>query len=692
MKNIITSTVFILLVISSVAQVDVKFDKDNFPGEQKDQLKDAIKNMRDADKYLEEDFPLYQMALKLYLKANEFNPDNALLNYKIGYCYLNTLEKTSSLPYLERAKLLDPTVRPDLIYLLARSYHLNLRFDEAIEQYNEYKGNLSPYELSKEGKDIAKKIKECETAKILVSNPIRIFRDNMGPQVNSKYPEYGPYINAGEDVLMFTSTRDNTTGGKIDPLDGRYFEDIYISYKEGDVWKLPVNPGKPLNTDSHDAIVGVSADGKHALIYKGEDNGGDIFDCRIDEDGAWSNPKRLPKEINTEFHESSASFSPSMDALYFVSNKPGGFGGRDIYVADVIKKEGKDKIDYEEARNLGPVINTEYDEQGVFMHPNGKILFFSSKGHNTMGDYDIFSSVFEDGEWSKPRNIGYPVNTPDADVFFSISEDLKHGYYSSFDPDGYGEKDLYMITFLGPEKPMKEMIDFDEIAHNAKPARVIMLEDKVELMENQIAIITGTVMDAVTLSPLGGVIVEIYDNELGRQVAGFESNSRTGDYMVSLPSGKNYGIAVKAKEYMFHSENLLIPPSTSVQEIYMDIKLNKVEVGSRIILKNIFFDFDKATLRPESAAELDRLYKLLNDVPTLRIEISGHTDNIGSAVYNQKLSEERAGAVVDYLIRKGVNPVRLTYKGYGKEQPIATNETEEGRQMNRRTEFRVLSR
>jgi outer membrane protein OmpA-like peptidoglycan-associated protein len=381
-----------------------------------------------------------------------------------------------------------------------------------------------------------------------------------------------------------------------------------------------------------------------------------------------------------------------MNAIYFVSDKPEGYGGRDIYISELLTKEGKDKLKYDDAINLGAMINTPYDEEGVFMHPDGKTLYFSSKGHRSMGGYDIFYSVIEDGMWSAPVNIGYPVNTPDDDVFFSISMDGKHGYYSSFNPDGYGHRDLYVITFLGKEKPVAFKNDFDYLAHQIEPVKETVLAEKFVINDKQIAIIRGKIMDAVTLSPLGGVIVEIFYNELGMMVASFESNTRTGEYMVSLASGKNYGFGVKAKEYMFHSENLIIPSSTEIQEIFMDIYLNKVEIGAKIILQNIFFDFDKATLRPESAAELNRLTKLLNDVPTMKIEISGHTDNIGSNQYNKQLSAARAKSVVDYLINKGISAGRLTSVGYGETQPIASNETEEGRQINRRTEFKVLSK
>jgi len=682
----------LLVVVSASAQTDTPFDKEFFPEEQKDALKDAKKQIKEGDKFYEDDIPIYSLAIEYYLKANKFNPNSAQLNYKIGKCYIKTIQKPKSLTYLETARILNPKVQPDLLYLLARSYHLNLDLEKAIETFEEYRGSLSPKELSERGDDIDKKIDECHVAMDMINNPVRIFIDNLGRGVNTKYPEYGPYINADETILMFTSARDNTTGGKTDDRDLNFFEDIYISNKSGDIWRDASNPGKPLNTDSHDAIVGVSPDGKHALIYKGEDNGGDIFECRINEEGEWGKPKRLPKEINTKYHESSASFSPDMEALYFVSDKPDGFGGKDIYYTSLRIKGNKEKLDYEDAVNLGAVINTRYDEQGVFMDVEGKTLYFSSKGHNTMGGYDVFKTILKNGKWTKPVNLGYPINTADDDIFFSFSRDGRHAYYSSFDPDGYGNRDIYMITLLGPEKEVAFMEDYDFLAFKTVIVKENLMLDKVEVKESQITIVKGKVLDAITLEPLGGVPVEIYDNALGRMISSFESNTNTGEYMVSLPSGRNYGFSANAKDYLFHSENLIIPPAISVQEIYMDMLLHKVKVGSKIILKNIFFDFDKTTLRPTSTAELDRLTKMLNDIPTLKIEISGHTDNIGSDEYNKNLSEGRAKTVVDYLIDKGIDRERLTFAGYGESQPIETNDTEEGRQMNRRTEFEVLSK
>jgi outer membrane protein OmpA-like peptidoglycan-associated protein/tetratricopeptide (TPR) repeat protein len=685
---------FVLPCITALnAQVNVAFDEDNFPEEQKKQLKEAIREIKDGDDYFYNDILQYALAIEFYLKANNFNPNNALLNYKIGLCYLKTVQKTQSILFFEKAIKLDPKVKPDLSYLLGQAYQLGLEPDKAIKKYEEYRQTLTPFELSESKGQIDKKISECEVEKEMIRNPVRVFIDNLGSTVNSKFHDYSPYVNGDETVLMFTSSRDNTTGGGIDPFDLMYYEDIYISYKDKDAddWGSPVNPGKPLNTDSHDAIVGISPDGKHALIYKGGENAGDIYDCHIKE-GAWQYPKSLPKEINTEYHETSASFSPDMQAIYFVSDKPGGYGGKDIYISHLERKGNSDKLAYSEAENLGATINTPYDEEGVFMSSDGKSLYFSSKGHKTMGGYDIFKSEITDGKLTEPVNIGYPVNTPDDDVFFSIAKDGRHGYYSSFDPEGSGQRDLFMITFLGHEKPLVTKSEFDLLAFKLEPANETFFSGKKEIKSLQIVIIKGIISEQVTLTPLGSVPVEIYDNQLGQMVASFESSSPTGAYTVSLPSGRNYGFAVKAKEYLFYSENLTVPPSTTIREITMDIYLKKIEVGSKIVLKNIFFDFNKSTLRPESKGELDRLITLLNEVPSLKIEISGHTDNVGSALYNQQLSESRAKSVVEYLISQGIDQNRLIYKGYAMTQPVATNDTEEGRQMNRRTEFKVLSK
>jgi len=307
-----------------------------------------------------------------------------------------------------------------------------------------------------------------------------------------------------------------------------------------------------------------------------------------------------------------------------------------------------------------------------------------------MGGFDVFKTVYENGKWSEPQNLGYPINTADDDVFFSITASGLHAFMSSARAGGYGEQDIYLITFL-TEKPVVTNSEDNLIAWRTEPVSETVIEQTVSVNNASLTLLKGRILDDDTKKPIEAQII-LTDNTKNEELATFTSNSATGKYLVSLPSGKNYGIAVKADGYLFHSENFDIPNAAAYQEIEKDIYLKKVEVGKEIVLKNIFFDFNKATLRPESKAELENLTQLMRENPTLKIEISGHTDNVGSAAYNKTLSEQRAKAVVDYLIKAGIAADRMTSVGYGFDKPIASNATEEGRQLNRRTEFKITSK
>lgn len=678
-----------LLLISGFAfgQIqDVPFEKGNFTRDQRDRLREAIQNIKDGNSFYEIGRKAtYMQALEYYLKANDFNPNNAELNYKIGKCYLYSLEKSRAVYFLDKAYKIKPGISSDIKYLIGQAYHFNQDIDKATLYYTEYLATIRKDDPDNRIKEVTKKLQECDVAKRLMANPERFIIENVGSSINTKFPEYAPVITADESKMLFTSSRDNTIGGGIDPVDLFYYEDIYISPRmSSGEWSFPLHPGKPLNTEYHDATVGLSPDGQKLLMYRG-DNGGDLFESRLKGD-EYGEPVRLPKPINSKYHEPSASYSPDQNTLYFVSDRPGGYGGHDIYSC----KMGKDGR-WGDAENLGPVINTPYDEAGVFMHPDGKTLYFSSEGHDNMGGLDFFYSVLENGKWSEPKNLGYPLNTTDDDVFIVLSADSRHGYFASYRTDGYGEKDIYRVTFLGPEKPLVDNNEDNLLASVIEPFRQDIIAPKVVDRTSQLTILKGTVYDAVTNDPLGAAI-DLTNNVKNELVSSFESNDKSGKYLVVLPSGINYGIAVRADGYLFHSENFDIPISQGYQEIVKDIYLNKVEVGKKIILRNIFFDFDRYTLRPESTAELDRLLALLKGMPRLKVEISGHTDSYGSAAYNAVLSENRAKAVVDYLVAHGIEKSRLTFAGYGFTQPIATNSTDEGRQLNRRTEFKIMAK
>lgn len=693
---------FIITLIGTVcfAQHNVEWDKKQF--------KDNKKEFKDAyDKYMEGDayfsgqvsgFPQYKQALPLFLEANEFNPNNADLNYKIGLCYLQSNDKIKALEYLKKAEKLKPTVHPDIKFFIAMAYQIQYKFEEALESLEAYRGKLKAGPDTERIMAYEKKKKECKSAIELMKKPVRVWIDGLG-NVNSPYAEYSAFISADEAVMLYTARRPDTKGGDIDPQDNQYFEDIYISYKnkETNEWGPSENLGA-LNEKSHDATAGLSADGKTLFVYYGHKGSGDLYTSRF-VDGEWTKPDddAMKKNINTDYRESDATLSFDGKYLYFTSARDGSMGARDIFRSEW----NAEKERWGEAVNIGPTVNTKYDETSLFFHPDGKTLYFSSKGHNSMGGFDIFTTVLqEDGTWTEPKNIGYPINTPDDDVFFVVSASGRHGYYSSFKQDGKGEKDLYIITFLGEEKPPQLNSEDPLIASIENPIEEIVVEPKVDMPNADVAILTGIVRDAKTLDPLGSQI-ELVDNEENEIIAEFTSDSKTGKFLVSLPSGKNYGVAVKAEGYLFHSENFNIPKSSGYKQYELNIDLKKLEVGQSIVLKNIFFDLDKYSLRPESKNELERLTQLMRDYPNMKIEISGHTDIRGNDSYNQKLSENRAKAVVDYLIDKGIAKDRMEYAGYGEEQNVVSEaeinkmdsakEKEEAHQKNRRTEFKILS-
>lgn len=664
------------------SQQNVEFIKSNFPNS-KSELKQAIRDLETGDSYyLAADYLKY-LAIDYYLKANTFNPNNDVLNFRIGHSYLHSPNKFKALAYLEKAYKMNPKVDNEVTFYLGEAYHLNHEFDKAIEFYTLYKS--LPEKMP--GLDPDKRITECNEGKYLVANPVRVLIENLGPVVNSRYREYAAVITADESVMLFTSRRPNTTGQSIAD-DGMYFEDILSTTKQNGTWTAPVNLPSPVNTKLHDATIALSADGQKLFIYT-DDNEGDILMSTL-KGAEWSKPISAGGDaINTKYSEIHACFSYDEKSIYFVSNKPeDNYGGFDIYVTR-LGADGK----WGKAENLGPTINTIYDEEGVYLHPDGKTMYFSSKGHRTMGSYDIFRSVLEDSTWSEPENIGYPINSADKDAFFVVSASGKHGYYSSARMDAIGETDIYLITLLGPEKETILNTEDQFLLSSNITEREAVIEPKLDKkFASNVTILKGVVTDATTKEPLNAIIV-ITDNEKNEIVSTFQSNSATGKYLVALPSGKNYGVAVTMEGYLFYSENVDLPKSKAYQEIEKDIEMSRLEVGKKIVLKNIFYDFDKSTLRPQSIAELERLTKLLEVNPKMRIEISSHTDNVGSAAYNEKLSTNRALSVVNYLVdKKGIKKDRLEYKGYGFREPIAPNDTDQGRQLNRRTEFKILSK
>ncbi|MDP1744014.1 MAG: OmpA family protein [Bacteroidota bacterium] len=599
---------------------------------------------------------------------------------------------------------------------------------------------------------------------------------NLGPTVNTPYDEFSPIISSDGLVMIFTSTRPILKEAIAKKVQG--FETVYISYYNDMTWKWSEAKmlGETINQPGrNNSPIALSNDGQRMLLYRGDPDG-NIYESVLNGE-EWSEPVKLPEPINSSKHESTASISPDGRTIYFVSNRKGGQGKLDIWLShqDNTGTWGK-------AENLGATINTDDNEEGVFIHPDGKTLYFSSMGHNSSGGFDIFKSIFENGNWSTPVTLGNSINTPEDDLFFTLTADGKTGYYSTAYLGNVGSKegtiskektattDSLLRTILDAQILLEEQI---KRVQNAKlvitdlkqeKAQQVIRETQVQLAqmalevqkvikeaqallvvkevlvnmgatgassdtisiistgrnniaaapmaatmreggygkkdiyeisfknkktESNLTLFKGVVMDFETLDPIG-TDIEISDNDKNEIIANIQSNSATGKYLVSLPAGKNYGIAIKKQGYLFFSENFNIPESEAFKEINKNIQLQKFSVGNKINLKNVFYDQGKATLKPESLSEINRIVNLMNLNIDIKIEVASFTDSEGSTESNLALSQARSQSVLDFLFSAGISKDQVVAKGYGEANPIASNDTEEGRKLNRRTEIKIL--
>ncbi|MCS6789718.1 MAG: OmpA family protein [Bacteroidia bacterium] len=640
----------------------------------------AAAQTRDVQRHLRRGEELMQMedylnALQEYEAALNLAPNSAEAFVNAAYCAWRLRQNRKAVQYFEKAEKIGVNFTPKLITAYADALQRIGQPQRARPLVERLLARTPANDPSRDRLTLT--LQHLKSAERYLEKPVKVDIKNLGGAVNSPHPDYAPVISADESVLLFTSRRPGSTGGGI-AFDGLPYEDLYISEKKGDgSWTTPRNVGPPLNTAAHDACVALSADGQTLFLFNSE-NGGDIFISRL-KGKNWGHPKNMGSPINTKHWEPSVCLSADERTLFFVSDRPGGMGGRDIYWCRRLPN-GR----WSKPINLGPPVNTPYDEDGPFFHPDGKTLFFSSNGPGSMGGFDIFRTELRpDSSWAPPVNLGYPINTPGDEIYFVLSASGLHGYYASEREDSYGEKDIYMIDFstLREEAPVAQKTDTDELNVTSEPSTITFRPN--------LTLLTGIIYDAENNQPLEATITLI-DNAKAETLAVLTSNAASGKYLISLPAGRNYGIAVTAPNYAFHSENFIVEESQGYREVRKDIGLKRYKAGTIIVLRNIFFDFDRATLRPESRAELERLYQILIENPSIKIRIAGHTDSFGSDEYNQRLSESRAKSVYEYLIQRGISAGRLSYVGYGESRPIDTNETEEGRQNNRRVEIEIL--
>lgn len=531
-------------------------------------------------------------------------------------------------------------------------YSINLaslgRFDKALQAVNEYLANPLMGESSRKAGEYRKKCYEF-ALNFEKTNPGKNYvfaPENLGDKVNSPESEYFPSLTIDGSELVFTRRIRN------------FNEDFYSSLKENDDWQTAAPLGGNINTPMNEGAQMISQDGQWLVFTACNRPDGrgscDIFISLLTPQG-WSEAFNLGPNVNSDQWDSQPCLSPDKKNLYFASRRLGGYGGSDLYVSKLLPSGN-----WSEPENLGPDINTAGDESSPFLHADNQTLYFTSNGLPGYGDDDLFySRKGPKGEWNIPKNLGYPINTIDKEGTLFIAANGKTAYYASDRSDSRGGLDIYRF----------------ELPENIRPIKTLWVK--------------GKVYDAKTQKGLPS-LVELTDLNSKQSLSKVQTDEQ-GNYLVTLPVGKDYAFNVNRKGYLFYSDQFFLSTNQPDSVFVKNIPLQPIETNASIVLKNIFFDVNKFELKPESEAELEKLVQLLDENPNLKIQISGHTDNVGSATANQLLSENRAKAVVGFLVIHKISPDRLSSKGFGETQPIADNNSEEGRALNRRTEMKVIS-
>lgn len=689
---IIAAGLFCAITLNGMAQ-HVDFKPANFK-DKKEELKKATDGIKAGDASMEQGYEqmvlisdksmaFYNQAIFQYQPAQDLNPNNSELNFKIGACLLYTNRKAEAPEYFEKAKKLGGPLPKDFNFYYAQALLIAEKYDESSAALKKFEGEASGKQIEELGKFVKKFKAEAKSAKALTGNPERAWIDNL-KSINSPQDDYSPCITTDGELLMFASRRKNNHEPNAY---GLYDADIYTCEWKDGKWTTP-KPENTLNSINDDVSATLSYDGQSMLLFA--DNGGqsDVYESFLS-GRTWGAPKSKAKAINTEYNQSFSSYSFDGVKIYYVTDQKGGGGkaGNDIFFSG---RMAMGNGQYGKGQTAGSKVNTKWHEGSVYMTPDGNTMYFSSQGHNSMGGYDIFKSTRYQGQWQDPVNLGYPINSPADDLFFAVTANGKFAYVASNRANGAGGFDLYKVTFWGPEKQVIFDTEDNLLASIAAPVQEASLEKAVEVEKKSLTVFKGKIIDAITKDPLEANL-EIMDIGKKEVTNTFKSNSATGKFLLSLPAGFNYGITVAKDGYLFHSENFNLPADDGFNMVNKTVELYNIRVGSKIALRNVFFATGKSDITSDSYPELDRLVQLLKDVPGLEIELSGHTDNVGSEEMNKKLSGNRAQAVVDYLVGKGIKASRMTAKGYGSSKPVATNKTAEGRQENRRTEFLITA-
>lgn len=731
----------------------------------------------ESSRMLQDDY--YYFSEIIVNKLLKMNPESSNYNYRKGFIVLGSrYDYINALPYLEKAaketnnnydmySARETAAPTDVFYHLGRCYHLNEEIDKAEVYYAKF------IESSRKKSELLAKaelgLQQCKIAREAIANPKKAIVKNIGNVVNTEDAEYSPVISLDGKSLYFTSRRaweDNSSDEFKDPKFNNYPEDIFMSYTDGSGgWTKPVQMSFCI-PDVNEATIAISSDERRIYAYQDVTGYGDIYYSDFN-DNKFKTLEQLDYDgVNTKYWETHCTVTPDGNNMYFVSDRPGGFGGRDIY--RVVKLPNGS---WSEPINLGPKVNSAFDEDSPFISIDNKTMYFGSNGPKSMGGFDIFVSVRDENNvWSEPINLGYPINRTGDDLFYTTTVDGLRGYLSSFRPEGYGEKDIYEIQndYLGTQniavlkgaiiridgQPLSEeshvMLQctscLDE--NENKPVRIstrlrdgafiynlnTCREYELVFMENNTTeikrekfstkcaggfeeiykeavigeyLLSGTVYDKATGTPISNAKVELMNIQT-KEILETLTADAEGKYNSQLTKGKVFGdsiqlaLKVSAENYLSKSDKF-IAELAYTQKLEITTLLDKIEIGTDvgkvIEINPIYFDLDKSNIRPDAQVELDKIVIILNENPTIEIELGSHTDCRSSKAYNMKLSDARAKSSAEYIKERITNPSRIKGKGYGESQLINDCEcegkvvsdcSEEEHQANRRTEFKIV--
>ena len=621
-------------------------------------------------------YPNYPLGIELLNKALEKDPKFTEAYLVLAEFYQTMKKHKEAITAYEAAIALNPhhSATGSTFFYIATSQAAVGDYDAAIKNLDYYISNRN---ANPEMVNQAYAMKRnCEFASNALKNPSQFTPINMGPGINTADPEYFPTITVDGKTILFTRRIDDERVPVY-----KEQEDFYVSQlSDRNIWGTAAPMPPNVNSILNEGAPTISADGKSLIFVacSGQSNDMDYGEARTGKGScdlfytkklgkAWSNPVNIPGNVNSFSWESQPSLSADGKTLYFIRrvSKRGEANDTDIFVVK-LKENGT----WGTPERLSNSVNTPAAEESVLIHPDGKSLYFASRGHYGMGGSDLFvSRLDENGSWSKPVNLGYPINTASDENSLMVSPDGEIGFFASDRSGGFGELDIYWFNM--PE--------------NMRPTKTLYFE--------------GKVFDITNNKPLAGKF-RLIDLKTGKEVIYSEADNVNGEFMVSLPINCDYALNVSYPGYNFFSQNFNMTNPEGLEAIHMDVPMIPVTSDVPTILKNVFFDLASANLRPTSFVELNKLRDFLIINATIKIELGGHTDTRGDATENQVLSNNRAKAVYDYLVKEGIVATRLSYKGYGESvninsdaaisKLVSEKEKEAAHQENRRTEYKII--